>query len=186
MTSPYIRVKSGKKFHVLSPKPCEIEISDIAHALSHLCRFTGHCSEFYSVAQHSCHVSDILPDDLKLIGLLHDASEAYCNDIASPLKKTLPQYIDVENNIQKVICRRFKLIYPYPAAIKTADRVLLATELRDLIGHNDHKIIPLKPLDKKIKAWSTAKSRTEFLKRFNVLTKKIAENNLQKRINQLS
>ena len=66
-----------------------IDIRDIAHSLSQLCRFTGHTNLFYSVAQHSLLVSEKMPGGPaeKLVGLLHDAAEAYTNDLASPLKK---------------------------------------------------------------------------------------------------
>ena len=172
MSNPYIRLRSGKKFHILRPTLSEIDIEDIAHALSNICRFTGHTTSHYSVAQHSCLVSDALESkELKFVGLLHDASEAYCNDIASPLKKLLPEYIDTENKIQELIARKYKISYPFPAIVKVIDRVLLATELRDLMGFGDEKNIPLKPLEKKITPWNAKKSRDMFLKKFEMLRK---------------
>lgn len=103
---PWIETFTGKKFHFLNPQPDEICIEDIAHALSNTCRFTGHCSFFYSVAEHSISVAK-LTDSLE--GLLHDASEAYITDISSPLKPLLSNYRDIERRITKAIERQFNL-----------------------------------------------------------------------------
>ncbi len=78
----WIQVRSGRKFHPLDPRPEDVDINDIAHALSNLCRFTGHCTDFYSVAQHSVIASQIVPPASALAALLHDASEAYMGDIS--------------------------------------------------------------------------------------------------------
>src|SRR5574342_1090607 len=78
---------TGRLFWPLSPRLEDINILDICHALSNQTRFTGHTREFYSVAQHSCLVSDLLPEKFKLDGLLHDASEAYLMDLARPVKE---------------------------------------------------------------------------------------------------
>ena len=83
----WIQTMSGVIFYPLDPRPEEIRIEDIAHALSHQCRFAGHCREFYSVAEHSVRVSRELPQEFMLWGLLHDASEAYLVDLPRPIKR---------------------------------------------------------------------------------------------------
>lgn len=171
MAVDFIRLHSGKKFHILDPHLDEIDIGDIAWALSHLCRFTGHTRLFYSVAQHCCHVSDSLPDEFKLHGLLHDSQEAYCQDLAQPIKQYLPQYNELEARIEKLVARKFGLVYPMPATVKTADMVLLVTEMRDMMRNTDYKLHPFSPLTKRLHAWDSLKARREFLKRFNTLTK---------------
>lgn len=171
MAFDFIRLRSGKRFHILKPRVEEIDIHDIAWSLSHLCRFTGHTRRFYSVAQHCCHVCDILPEPLKLRGLLHDGSEAYANDIASPVKQYLPQYKELEARIEHIIARRFGFRLPLPAAIKTADLTLLVTEMRDLMKGGDYKQLPYTPLSDPIEPWSTKKARREFMKRFKALSK---------------
>ena len=92
---------TGRQFWPASPDPEQIQIEDIAHALSNLCRFGGHTREFYSVAQHSVLVSQNVPDDLRLVGLMHDATEAYCGDMIRPLKNVLPEFKELENGIWK-------------------------------------------------------------------------------------
>jgi hypothetical protein len=88
---PFIVTYTKKMFFYDEILPETICIEDIAHALSHLCRFTGHLCTFHSVAQHSLLVSEKIPGgpDAKLAALLHDGAEAYTNDIASPLKKAM-------------------------------------------------------------------------------------------------
>lgn len=89
---PYtIKTYTEKEFRFDKIDPEAIDIRDIAHALSHLCRFTGHTNLFYSVAQHCLLVSDKIPGgpEVKLAALLHDAAEAYVADLSTPLKKWL-------------------------------------------------------------------------------------------------
>src|SRR4051812_23383484 len=101
---PYIETVSGKKIYFNEPTEDMFDIKDIAHALSMNCRYTGHCSRFYSVAEHSVHVSNLLKGtSLELAGLLHDASEAYITDIASPIKQFLPDYLMMEDKLMAVI-----------------------------------------------------------------------------------
>jgi hypothetical protein len=71
---PSIQLASGKFFDFSQYTAADIKITDIAHHLSNLCRFTGACREFYSVAQHSVLVSLIVPAEHALVGLLHDAT----------------------------------------------------------------------------------------------------------------
>ncbi|MBF0612521.1 MAG: hypothetical protein HQL55_15470, partial [Magnetococcales bacterium] len=77
----WIQTFTGRQFWPLAPVLEHIHVQDIAHALSLLCRFNGHCQKFYSVAEHSLHVATILPPELAGWGLLHDASEAYLADL---------------------------------------------------------------------------------------------------------
>lgn len=133
MNEPYIETRFGKKFHFLNPQPDEICIEDIAYSLSHLCRFNGHCSGFYSVAEHSVAVAALLPHELRLSGLLHDAAEAYLGDLASPIKQHMPQFQEMESVIFDVIDEKFKLNNSDSTLIKDADLQQLCTESYHLI-----------------------------------------------------
>jgi hypothetical protein len=131
---PYIELQSGKNFYFLEPKESDFEIEDIAHALSLTCRFTGQCSRFYSVAEHSLRVSQLLHGTgLELDGLLHDAGEAYLPDVASPIKQYLPDYIKMEDRITATIFKKFGLEFPFHPAVKHCDRVMLSTEAHYLL-----------------------------------------------------
>lgn len=109
MPDPYIVTYSGRIVYLQHPDPADILIEDIAHALSHICRYTGHVREFYSVAQHSCYVSDYCPSYYKMWGLLHDASEAYLGDVSAPLKSLLPEYRVLEEVWMGILAIKFDL-----------------------------------------------------------------------------
>jgi uncharacterized protein len=120
--------------HPLNLTPREIDIRDIAHALSRICRYTGHGKHFYSVGQHSCYVSIYCPSEYKLWGLLHDASEAYIADIASPIKNCpeLAGYRAVEKRIMTTICKKFNLPTDVPAIVSSIDKLIVDGESRYL------------------------------------------------------
>lgn len=136
IVEPKIETVSGLFFNVIDPQPDQISINDIAHALSLNCRFVGQCSSFYSVAEHSWHVARLLdgcPLSVQLAGLLHDSSEAYITDVASPVKQYLPDYQVMEDRIMNAIFDRYGLEYPLHPAVKQADRTMLSTESHYLL-----------------------------------------------------
>lgn len=172
--NPTIMTRSGKYFNFLDPDPMSIQITDIAHALSNICRYTGHVSEIYDVAQHSVLVSQTVPqrDGLPFMGLMHDATEAYVGDMSRPLKLLLPEYQEIEARVWRAIALKFNLPVELPPEIKYADNVLLFTERRDLMPANvlsqDEWAwgddVPRLP--KMIEPWSRLRSKREFLARF--------------------
>lgn len=138
----HIRTYTGAWINPLEPTPETILIEDIAHALANQCRFTGHVQKYYSVAQHSCHVSGWLFQDQPLNhnthfeGLMHDASEAYLSDIARPVKRstTISAFYDeAEDRLMRAIADKFDFQWPTSDAVKYADDVMLRTEQRDLM-----------------------------------------------------
>jgi len=132
-TTTHIRTQSGIMVDVLNTDPDDIQIEDIAHALSHLCRFGGHTPHFYSVAQHSYLCAMMAPARLQLTALLHDASEAYLVDVPSPIKPILNNYKTIEEHLELVIAKRFNLIYPFPETIRDIDQAMLSQEWNELI-----------------------------------------------------
>lgn len=126
---------SGRQFWPLDARPEDVCIEDIAHGLSQVCRFGGHCRKFYSVAQHSVVVASFLPPGLRRLGLLHDATEAYIGDMVRPLKLCMPDYQQAEKRLWRVICEAFGLPrdpHPHPE-VKAADNLALMTERRDIM-----------------------------------------------------
>lgn len=141
MGNPFIYTFTGKRFDFIDPRPEMFCIEDIAHALSNLCRYTGH-GTFYSVAEHSLLVAEYLESqgaDAETVreGLMHDAVEAYVGDVSKPLKNLLPEYSVIEHRIETALQARFGL-RPISSTIKHADLVLLATELPIVINYHDH------------------------------------------------
>ncbi len=125
-----IETRGGRMFHYFGESLDEIDIHDIAAALSKMCRFVGHCRRFYSVAEHSVYVSRIVPEEFAMAGLLHDASEAYLSDMASPIKKQMPEYKKIEHGIMEKVAKKFvmpELFWESPE-IKKADMDMLRTE----------------------------------------------------------
>ena len=132
----WIQTFTGQRFWPLDPHPDEVDIRDIAHALSMLCRFTGHTKRFWSVAEHSLLVARLAPERLKLAALLHDATEAYLSDISRPMKRQLEfaYYREAEARLLRVIGERFGVPMADFEACKEADRWALGLEARDLMG----------------------------------------------------
>lgn len=139
----WIQTYTGRQFWPLDPRAEEIDDRDIAHALSLLCRFTGHVERFYSVGEHSIRVAQLVDlwggsAKLRLAALLHDASEAYLSDIARPIKR-LPQmqaYLDAEAVLEAVIAKKYgfaNITREDRQLIKKADSVLLVTEAKHLL-----------------------------------------------------
>lgn len=123
----WIITYTGKRFYPLDPREEDISILDIAHSLSTINRFTGHARFPYSVAQHCIEVSYEIDPQFALAGLLHDATEAYVNDLSRPLKRNLPEYCAVEDKIHAVISARFNVDTRSPA-VKLVDTRALVTE----------------------------------------------------------
>ena len=166
----WLQTYSGVRFDPLNPKNEDIRIIDVAHALSMQCRFNGHCLKYYSVAEHSVRVARILPEELKIWGLLHDAAEAYISDLIRPVKDILPGYDEIEDRILKVVSEVYDLKWPMPSEIKKADNIVLMTEKRDLlVPMPDQWTIKEDPLEETIEPWPQEKAMTEFLRMHNEL-----------------
>lgn len=173
---PWVQVFTGGQFFPFAPHPAEIDIEDIAHALSCMTRFNGHCNSFYSVAQHSVYVSKLLEHTEPLaakFGLLHDASEAYIGDVCRPLKysKNYAFYLRIEERIQNIIYRIFGLDVAYtPKLLKLADDTLLATEKRDIMKLQPAPWPTLPdPISLKIEPMLPVEAEALFMKRYEEL-----------------
>ena len=164
----FIETYKGHKFHFLNPQPDEIDIEDIAHHLSLTCRFVGACRVFYSVAEHSIRVAEIVPDKYQLLALLHDASEAYLPDLARPEKAGMPEFKAMEQVILQAIWRKFGIdpMLTVDGVVKEADNILLATEARDLMDNTDDWAKLPEPLKDVIEPIDSEWDEELFLDRF--------------------
>ncbi len=169
----WMQTASGRQFWLLDPQVGDVDVNDIAHALSQICRFSGHTKQFYSVAQHSVLVSRICRAEDALWGLLHDASEAYLGDVIAPLKRqrAWDGYRILEDRVMGVICERFGLPRQMPASVHEADMVLLATEKRDVMQPDPASWGTLPPaMEQQIDVWHPHVAKGWFLNRFRELT----------------
>jgi 5'-deoxynucleotidase YfbR-like HD superfamily hydrolase len=135
---PVIETYTGGRFRPFDPRPADVQLLDIAAGLAHTCRFGGHCREFYSVAQHSLHVSrEFDAPRLQLLALLHDAGEAYLGDIPRPVKAELERMADVEATIRGAVWTALGVDPPERdewERVMTADDRLLAYEADRLLA----------------------------------------------------
>lgn len=133
-TAITMETRGGRVFHYQGDSLDDININDIASALSKCCRFVGHCRRFYSVAEHSYYASYQVPPAYAYAALLHDASEAYLSDIASPIKRQMPEYKVIEEGLMDRIAKRFELEpkFWHDPIIKRADMEMLKTEAYQL------------------------------------------------------
>lgn len=170
----WIQTWSGRAYELVHPRASMVCIGDIAHALAHLCRFNGHCGPFYSVAEHCIRVANLLDGELALIGLLHDAPEAYLGDVVTPLKALLPGYRMLERASWRAISEAFDLPMQIPAPVRHADAVMLATEKRDLLGPPPRPWHLLPPAAARIdRVLDPQAAEAEFLHCFDLLTRRM-------------
>lgn len=127
---------SGQYFNFMSPAGFRFDVEVIAHALSNTCRFGGHTKSFYSVAQHSVLVSQNVSKPNQLQALFHDGSEAFLGDVIKPLKDLLTDYAEIEERVQREVFRSVGVSLVMHPEVKHADKVVLATERRDLMLEN--------------------------------------------------
>lgn len=141
--SGVVETYSGGGFDLFTPDPSDIQLEDIAASLAHTCRFGGHCRDFYTVAHHSLHVSSELSEKtarLRVLGLLHDAGEAYLGDIPRPLKAEHDVFDRLESDILDAVWASFDIDPPSEdewAQVMAADDRLLAYEANHLLEGGD-------------------------------------------------
>lgn len=174
---PWIMTYSGHPFVYANPDPDCIIIEDIAHALSNICRYTGHARTFYSVAEHSVRVSYMVENkygrQFAFEGLMHDAAEAYVSDMNKPLKTLLGDvYKRVERIAGDAIAKKFGFSAEKTEPVAYCDGALYLAERRDLFGalkpgftftHHQDKVAPAEV----IRPWSSRTAEVLFLERFH-------------------
>jgi len=175
---PYLQTVSGRWVNPFDPDPEQLDIGDIARALANQCRFGGHCRVFYSVAQHSVIVSELVEqrggdaEDV-FAALMHDASEAYLGDMPHPLKHRSAlgaAFKEAEEHLERALVAHFGIRAGVPE-IKRADRALLATERRAFSSETWRwpELEGVEPLDLQLQAWTPDEAARVFLERFNAL-----------------
>src|SRR5215210_379634 len=116
-SGPYLQTVSGRWVNPFDPDPRQLDAGDIARALPNQCRFSGHSRVFYSVAQPSVIVSELVErrgGDVEDVfaALMHDATEAYLGDTPHPLKHRSPlgaAFKAAEDHLEAAIRDRFSI-----------------------------------------------------------------------------
>jgi hypothetical protein len=198
---PWKQTYTGRRFYVLDPRPEDFCLGDISHHLALVCRFGGSCKQFYSVAQHSVHVSErleqLLEDDnahgksigepglrhgledilvAAMHGLFHDGSVAYLGEVDAQVKclPMMQPYRITEHLIQMLIFLAFRLPTDPVDELRLVDARMLMTEARDLKP-------PLpepwpeeaQPYPEHISAWGPTVAEARFVDRFNEIEAKL-------------
>lgn len=135
----WISTFSGGRWYPLDPRVDEVRIIDIAHSLSMLCRYNGHCQYFYSVAEHCYLLSYAVPDPYKLEALMHDGSEAYTSDIPRPFKysESMSLFREIEDKNASAVYEFAGLSYPESSVVKEYDKRIVRNEGEALLPHCD-------------------------------------------------
>jgi hypothetical protein len=123
-----------------APRPEQICVEDIAHALSLMVRANGHIRHFYSVAQHCLNcVSEAKSrgesDDVALLCLLHDASECYLSDLTRPVKRRLADYQKAEKTLESAV------YVSLAGFIPTDEQMRRVADIDDCLLHHEFRIL---------------------------------------------
>jgi uncharacterized protein len=129
--------RSGVTFAPATLRPDQILITDIFHSQAMQCRYLGHSSHFYSVAQHSWLLSLIVPPHLQRVALLHDAAEAYIGDIVTPLKDDMPEFIAWDVKLTAMILTRYDVDPDLMIELLPYDKRICVDEMRALMPATD-------------------------------------------------
>ena len=156
------------------------DIKDIAHGLSQICRFGGHCRKFYSVAQHSVLISQRVSKEAAYAALMHDAVEFVVGDMTEPLKSKFPDYKILETKLEIIINNIFKIkIENNITEIRAADFRMRTTELKQLTKLYERYpkfYTEYEPYDDLIiDEWHPSFAETMFLRQYNLLRAPYAE-----------
>lgn len=117
----------------------DICIVDVAVGLAQQCRYSGQVWPYYSVAEHSvliCQLVGHRPNsDLALKALLHDAPEFLINDLVRPVKRKVTGYEEIEEAVMGAVEEAFCVRYSKEdwATIKRFDDLITVEERRKLM-----------------------------------------------------
>ena len=175
----WIQTFSGGQFWPLDPRLEELNIIDIAAALSKECRYGGHCLRFYTVAEHSELMRRAAAErgyslrDQRAASL-HDASEGLgLRDMPRPIKRDIANYQEIENRIMRVVATRFDFDWPIPPHIKELDEMIgLAEEAQNMAPKpaewrtKIHDFQASTALDVRLQFWSPDQAFAEFMRGF--------------------
>jgi len=155
----WLLTHTGREHYLCGPSSTHPDnvpsLSEIAHALAHINRYTGHAARAYSVAEHSLLCADIARSVFdadaggQLAALMHDAHECITGDVASPIKQVLgtiwAQFEDLHEHQLRTHYQLLGLYRQHSAMVKQCDLIALATERRDLMAFNriTHKPWPI-------------------------------------------
>ncbi len=168
----FMQTFSGIRFYPLDPRPTEIKIVDIAHALSMQCRYAGHCLRYYSTAEHSVHLTYFVKPENRLAAILHDGGETYLPDMVRPTKRSFPAYTAAEEVIRRMIFVMHGLDPEMSADVVEVDDRICADEKAQNMSPCEWNHNP-EPLGVKLQFWSPEEAEARFIARYAELGGKL-------------
>lgn len=177
----FITTIGGRKFNPLFPSLNDIDIEDIAHSLSLICRANGHFKHFFSVARHcincarEAEVCGHSPK-IQILCLLHDATEAYIGDMTRPLKIQLDYYCQCEDRLYGDILKSLGIAPPTTdenVVVKSIDDCMLYHEFRTFNGDCLFDEVPSIHIKIADSERTFAETKTEYLELYHKLYKEV-------------
>ena len=171
----YITTYTGKHFDPTNPDMAQVDIRDIAHALSLICRGNGQVKSFFSVGQHCINaakeaIARGYSNRVILACLLHDAGESYLSDVPRPLKSSMPEYVRTEEHLLDFIYEKYlgsKLDEEEQRLVKSIDNDLLYYDLKELLNEVSESSEPELLISLSYEFVSFAQVEQEYLNLFN-------------------
>lgn len=166
--SSAILINSGALVDPFNLSEINLDAATLAKPLAKLCRYTGQCNRFYSVAEHTVHLINAVPLHLKRAVALHDLNEGLTNDLPRPFKQRLPDFVSFEEAVQQHIFRQFDEPWEHMAAIASYDLNICADEMAQLFDV-PFTVQGATPLGIKIEGWDWKTAETKLLNAFKFL-----------------
>lgn len=175
MKIPFFTLK-GNLIDLFEFKPEDIDIEEVAHSLSNLCRYNGMTKKFYSVAEHCVlmtrHAREQWLDNeqVQKAALLHDASEAYVGDVTYHLKKVVLDFSYYEDQILNAIFKKYNVDFSgqIEEDVHWLDRCICVDEMKQLMNGIDPTLVlpadEFRGLGIECQAWEPSQARQEYLK----------------------
>ena len=183
---------SGQALDLTDPINATITFDDIVIPLARMVRYNGAFPEYYSVAEHSILVADLLIEgapyhdsdgecieitkSMVVAALLHDAAEAFIGDLIAPIKVRLLSFGALEHGLMRALSARFGFWPIYRnltcwSLIERADRAARGHELSYRYARRTTGAIE----SPRIVGMSAKRAADEFRRRLTVASRSQAE-----------
>ena len=166
----WMETASGLRFNYAVLDETQVSIDDVAHALSRMCRYGGHVRDYYTVAEHCVLLCRFVRargglEVEQRVALMHDAGEAYLQDVVRPGKHRLKDYMALEKRVDELVAGVFGVSYPFPAWLKELDTRILKDERAQVMNRsgNTWAIDGLEPLGVRCRGWGRWVAKQMFL-----------------------
>ncbi len=132
LASATLMDSKGNFIKPFNPECKTLDLEVVGLALSRIMRFFGQTQ--LSVAQHSVNMARVFiyrgETELAKQALLHEVSEAFMGDLASPLKRAFPMFKEIEESLIKKTFACYGLSYPMHKEVHVLDKQIVLNEAK--------------------------------------------------------